>query len=372
VRAEPGVEQGVAGGPSGPVVLAAPDKFRETLTALQAAEAIARGCLHDPVRQLPLSDGGEGLLDVLETLGGRRRQARVEGPLGAPVVAEWLQVGGTAVVEMARASGLVLAGGAGGNRPLEATTRGTGELIVAAARALMAEPDDGEAPRVVVGLGGSATTDGGMGALEVVEESGGMGPVELVGACDVHVGFFEAVSRFAPQKGATTEQMAVLDGRFGQLAARYRRRYGLDVAEVAGAGAAGGLGAAIAALGGTLRSGYEVVAELLGFRAALAASRLVVTGEGALDATSFDGKAVGSVVRDASAAGVASLVVVGQATDDATRMASEEGSRVVSLSQRFGPARSRSDTARCIAEVVAEELRSGSLGGAGTHARDTP
>ncbi len=359
--------------PSEPAVLAAPDKFRGTLTARQAAEAIAAGCPSGlRVRLLPLSDGGEGLLDVLGPLGGRREHAPVEGPLGSPVTAEWLRLGHTAVVEMARASGLVLAGGAAGNRPVEATTRGTGELIAAAARAVGARAagdtageavggaTDGDAPRVIVGLGGSATTDGGTGALQAVEEAGGLGAVELIGACDVHVGFFEAVSRFAPQKGATSEQMAVLDERFERWADHYRRRYGLDVAAVAGAGAAGGLGAAIAALGGTLRSGYQVVAELLGFHAALAESSLVITGEGALDATSFAGKAVGSVVRDAADAGVSSLVVVGQATDDAVGTAQGHRSRVVSLSRRFGEERSRSETARCITEAVAESLREGS------------
>ncbi len=344
----------------GDAVLAAPDKFRGTVTARQAAEAIARGCPPGRmVRRIPLADGGEGLLEVLDVLGGQLERAEVSGPLGAPVVAEWLRAGPVAIVEMARASGLVLAGGAAGNDAVAADTRGTGQLVVAAARALEASRSGADPLRVIVGLGGSATTDGGLGALRAVEGAGGLGTVELVGACDVHVGFFEAVSRFARQKGATDAQMVELATRFDSVADRYRRQYGLDVADLPGAGAAGGLGAAIVALGGTLRSGYEVVTELLGFGEALEAASLVVTGEGAFDSTSFAGKAAGSVVRDAAAAGVPSLVIAGRATEDAIEEAIGLGSTVVSLSRRFGEQRARSETAACIAAAMAEYLESG-------------
>ncbi len=341
------------------VVLAAPDKFRGTVTARQAAEAIARGCPPgQKVRQIPLADGGEGLLEVLDLLGGQLETAEVSGPLGAPVVAGWLRAGPVAIVEMARASGLVLAGGAAGNDAVAASTRGTGQLIVAAARDLENRSPGEDPRRVTVGLGGSATTDGGLGALRAVEEAGGIGPVELVGACDVHVGFFEAVTRFARQKGASDAQMVELGARFDSVADLYRRRYGLDVTDVPGAGAAGGLGAAIVALGGTLRSGYGVVTELLGFHEALQASSLVVTGEGAFDATSFGGKAAGSVVRDAAAAGVPSLVIAGRATDEAIEEATGLGSTVVSLSRVFGEERAHSETAACIAAAMAEYLGS--------------
>ncbi len=349
---------------SEPVLLAAPDKFRGTVTARQAADAIARGCPSGwAVRRVPLSDGGEGLIDVLDGLGGDLETTEVAGPLGRPVAAEWLRAGPIAVVEMARASGLVLAGGASGNDAVGATSRGTGELIVAAARSLATGAATGAQATVIVGLGGSATTDGGLGALRAVEDAGGLGSVRLVGACDVHVGFHEAVSRFAPQKGATEEQMVELASRFERMADLYRRDYGLDVAEVAGAGAAGGLGAAVAALGGHLRSGYDVVTELLDFHPVLAASSLVVTGEGAFDATSFSGKAVGSVVRESSETGIPSLVIAGQATDEAIEAAAAYGSRVVSLSRRFGEGPARSDTSRCIAAAVAEYFESGGSGG---------
>lgn len=343
-------------------MLAAPDKFRGTISAADAAEAIALGCPPGrPVRRLPLADGGEGLLEVLGGLGGRLRSVEVPGPLGAPVIAEWLQVGPVAIVEMARASGLILAGGAAGNDPVAADTRGTGALVVAAARAV-AEVGGRDAGQVIVGLGGSATTDGGLGALRAVEEAGGLGPVELVGACDVHVGFFEAVSRFARQKGASDAQMAELAERFTGVAELYRREYGLEVADVPGAGAAGGLGAAIVALGGRLRSGYEVVSELVGFPPALRACALVVTGEGAFDATSFAGKAAGSVVRDAAAMGVPALVIAGRTTADAVEEANGLGATVVSLTARFGEDRALADTAACLREATAEYVGSGAGG----------
>ena len=136
-----------------------------------------------------------------------------------------------------------------------------------------------QAATIVVGLGGSATTDGGAGALEVIEAAGGLGDVELVGACDVDVGFVEAATRFGPQKGAGPDQIAELEARLESMARRYEDTYGVDVRSVEGAGAAGGFGGAIVALGGRLRSGYEVVADLLGLAELMRESRLVVTGE---------------------------------------------------------------------------------------------
>jgi glycerate kinase len=342
-----------------PTLLAAPDKFRGTVTAGQVAAAVDRAAspLGWSVRRLPLSDGGEGLLEALGQMGGVSRPVEVEGPLGMPVTARWLRIGPTAVVEMAQASGLALVGGAGGNDPLQASTRGTGQLMVAAARG---RPGEGVGPptTLVVGLGGSATTDGGRGALEAIEESGGLGGVELIGACDVGVGFVEAAARFGPQKGADPGQVAALTTRLEAVADQYERRFGVDVRQVEGAGAAGGFGGAVVALGGRLRSGYEVVTELVGFGSALAGCELVVTGEGALDVTSFLGKVVGSVLGDAGRAGVPVLVVAGQSSADAADRVERAGGRLISLSERFGVARSMSDTAGCIERAV-----SGYLGG---------
>jgi glycerate 2-kinase len=332
------------------VVLVAPDKFRGTVTAHQASEAMARGvaAAGGRARQVPLADGGEGLLDVLDGLHGTPHATEVEGPLGARVEAAWLRIGDVAVVEMARASGLTLAGGAEGNDPMAATTRGTGELVVAAARS--------GAGTIVVGLGGSATTDGGAGAVDAIVEAGGLDGAELVGACDVTVGFVGAATHFAAQKGADQRQIALLEERLRQVAERYRREFGVDVLSVEGAGAAGGMGGAIVALGGELRSGYEVVSELVGFRHQLADARMVVTGEGAFDATSLAGKLVGSVLRDAALLGVPSLVIAGRVTSEARRAAEQMGSHVVSLTERFGEQRALSDTAGCVEAATAAFL----------------
>jgi glycerate kinase len=345
-----------------PALLAVPDKFRGTASAGQVCGAIARGAASQgwTARHVPLSDGGEGFLDTFGELGGRRETTEVEGPLGEPVPATWLLAGSLAVIEMAQASGLVLAGGAEGNDVMRASTRGTGELIVAAARAVSAGPG----ATVVVGLGGSATTDGGLGALTAVQAAGGLdglggvGGVTLIGACDVDIGFVEAAAEFAPQKGATEAQVAELGARLSALADRYRRDLGIDVRNVPGAGAAGGMGGAIVALGGRLRSGYQVVRELLHLDAVMGGSSLVVTGEGALDAMSFRGKVVGSVLADAAGLGVPALVVVGRATPDGWREAERHAGHVVSLVDRFGEDRALADTETCVEQAVGEYLDS--------------
>jgi glycerate 2-kinase len=344
-----------------PRALVAPDKFRGTVTAREAAVAMAGGVSTAgwEADQIPLADGGEGLLEVLDGLGGTSETTEVEGPLGAPVAATWLRSGRLAVVEMARASGLMLAGGAEGNDPMAATTRGTGQLVSAIARSMASTGGT-----IVVGLGGSATTDGGVGALEAIVEGGGLHGVDLVGACDVSVGFVDAATRFGAQKGADDGQIRELEDRLRQVAARYRDQFGIDVLAVEGAGAAGGLGGAFVALGGTLRSGYRVVTELVGFADALAGAQLVVTGEGAFDATSLAGKVVGSVLGDADRLGVPSLVIAGRVSDEARAAAERRRAHVVSLTERFGAARALSDTAACIEEAAAEFVRS-SPGGPG-------
>jgi glycerate kinase len=351
-----------------PVLVAAPDKFRGTATAGQVAGAMARAATRSGWSAIrsPLSDGGEGLLDVSRRPGDRVETTEVTGPLGQPVAAPWLRGGDRAVIEMARASGLALVGGPDANRPMEATTRGTGQLLVAAARSLTdsgplpasgkVASGAGSCPTMIVGLGGSATTDGGLGALTCIEESGGLGQVELIAACDVSVGFLDAARLFAPQKGASRQQVTELTDRLGRLADQYQQRFGTDVRDIPGAGAAGGLGGALAALGGSLRLGYRLVADLVGLGHSLEHAQLVVTGEGALDATSFDGKVVGGVLGDASALGIPSLVIVGRATGEADEAARGYGARVVSLSDRFGEDRALHDTLACVETATAESL----------------
>ena len=327
-------------------LVAAPDKFRGTATAQQVAAAIATaaGRAGWACDQAPVADGGEGTLEVL---GGRVRRARVRGPLGEPVDAEWRMGEDAAVVEMARASGLALAGGPEKNDPVQATTYGTGELIATAI-------DEG-ARRVIVGVGGSATTDGGLGCVTA------LGPRRLRGvdvtvACDVTLPFVDAAEEFAPQKGATAAQVALLRRRLERLAQVYERDYGVDVRELPGAGAAGGLAGGLAALGARLVPGFDVVADALSLAERVDGADLVITGEGFLDAQSFAGKAVGGVVELAAEAGVPVLVVVGDIFRDELTPELLRGLEAISLVERFGEERARTDVLGCVGAVVEAEL----------------
>jgi glycerate kinase len=321
-------------------VLACPDKFRGTLTAPQAAAAIAAGAARAGWEgvELPLADGGEGTLVVL---GGGNQRAIVTGPLGEPVEAALrLEDDDMALIEAALACGLSLAGGPARNDPLRATSRGAGELIHAA----LAEGAD----RIVVAVGGVASTDGGLGAVEALRDSLPL-PVPLDVACDVDSRFLDAADVFAPQKGATPEQVGILRERLEQTAARYREELGVDVLELPRAGAAGGLAGGLAAIGARLLPGFDLVADRLHLDERLAEADLVVTGEGRVDATSFTGKVVGQVLDRAGAAGVETLVVSG---DAAPKLAID----ALSLVARYGPERAFAEPAECLAELVATAL----------------
>jgi glycerate kinase len=304
------------------------------------------------VVELPMADGGEGTLDViLATRGGARRTARVTGPLGDPVDAEWAMLGdGTAIVEMARASGHALVDPARRD-PLEASTRGTGELIAAALRA--------GAASVIVGVGGSATTDGGLAAVQALGWSFGGVPVTV--ACDVTTAFTDAATIYGPQKGASPAQVGLLTRRLEQLVGVYRDRTGVDVSALESAGAAGGLAGGLAAIGARLEPGFDVVAELVGLEDALGRADLVVTGEGKLDATSFAGKVVGGVLDLAADAGVARIgVIAGQVTDDAREEVSVRGQvTVLALTDRVWQAGEAFSRAALLVEEAAVELARG-------------
>ena len=339
-------------------VLAAPDAFKGTAGAPEVTDAIAAGAAASgwDCDRCPLSDGGEGFAEVLAAArpGGAWHVARVTGPAGRPVEARWWLAGDEAVVESAAASGLPLAGGAEGNDPVRATTRGTGELVAAAVAA--------GARRVLVGVGGSATTDGGRGAVEAIEAAGGLGAARVVVACDVTVGFVDAARSFGPQKGATAAQVVELEERLRSYAGHLRERYGVDVGALAGAGAAGGLAGGLAALGAQLVPGFDVVADSVGLAARLARADVVVTGEGCLDATSWTGKVVGGVVRLAAPAGVPVVVVAGVVGPGGDRPAATGGgaatgpAAVRSLTERFGSATALARPAACVQELAAELL----------------
>jgi glycerate 2-kinase len=329
--------------------LVCPDKFRGSLSAAEAAAALARGVSaagFDEVRSLPLADGGEGTLDALVAArGGGRRQARVTGPLGDPVDAAWgVLPDGTAVVECAAASGLALV--AGQNDPLAATSRGTGELIAAAVRA--------GARRVLVAVGGSAMTDGGLGAVTALGWS--LSGVEVTVACDVETSFVDAAAVFGPQKGATPAQVALLERRLERLAEVYRDRTGTDVRGLRHAGAAGGLAGGLAALGARLEPGFEVVARTCGLEAALAGASLVVTGEGRLDASSFEGKVVGGVLEWAEAEAIPARVVVAGQVAAGTEV--PEGVLVLALTDRvWQPEEAQARAAVLVEEAAVEAGR---------------
>jgi glycerate kinase len=248
------------------------------------------------------------------------------------------------VIEMARASGLEVVGGPEGNDAVAASSYGTGELIAAAV--------ERGAREVVVGVGGSATTDGGLGALRALEPVQRLRGVDLRVACDVRLGFVTAAEVFGPQKGATPAQVELLRRRLERLAQIYLEEHGVDVTGLVGAGAAGGLAGGLAAIGAQLEPGFDLVADAVELDERMEACDLVVTGEGYVDEQSFEGKVVGGVVEMAAELGVPVLVVAGEVMEPLS-----EDIEAVSLTRRFGGERSRLDTLACIEEVVAGHLR---------------
>jgi glycerate kinase len=250
----------------------------------------------------PVADGGEGTAAILaERIGGEWRGAEVRGPLGDPVEARFVLLGDgdTAALDMAEASGLTLVEPE--RRDAEAAgTRGTGELVLAAVGA--------GAKRILIGAGGSATTDGGAGAIDAINEGDGMRGAELVVLCDTATAFEDAARVFAAQKGADEDAVERLTGRLELLADGLPR----SPRGLAFGGAAGGLSGGLwAAFGAELRSGAEFVLDLLGFGPRLTASTAVITGEGRVDSQSLGGKIVGEVARRARDAGRPLHLIVG-------------------------------------------------------------
>ncbi|MBV9661292.1 MAG: glycerate kinase [Acidimicrobiales bacterium] len=292
-----------------PHLLVAPDKFRGSATAAQVADAIATAAVAAgwTADRAPVSDGGEGFCSVL---GGRPRAVKVRGPLGDPVESAWyeLEGGPVAAIEMALASGLDIVGGPGNNDPVRASTAGTGELMAAAVKA--------GARRLLVGMGGSATTDGGLGALETLEPHSRLAGVRIDVACDVTTRFVGAAAIFSPQKGATPAQVELLTRRLERLAQVYLDRFGVDVTDLEGSGAAGGLAGGLAALGAQLVRGFDLVADHIDLASRMERADLVITGEGLLDDQSFAGKTVGGVVELAAEVGVPVVVLAGDVEGD--------------------------------------------------------
>lgn len=355
-------------------VLVAADKFKGSLTAVQVAERVTAGLRRIvpglEVEALPVADGGDGTVDAAVAAGFERREVRVAGPLGDEVTAAFALRDGTAVVEMAEASGLQRLP-AGVFAPLTSSTYGSGELLRAAL--------DAGARTIVFGVGGSATTDGGAGMLaalgarfldedgEPVPPGGGglaelaradlsgldprLSSVELVLASDVDnplTGPKGAPAVYGPQKGASPAEVATLDAALAHLAKVLEAEAGARAAEHAaapGAGAAGGIGYGALLLGARFRPGIEVMLDVLGFAPALERADVVITGEGSLDEQTLHGKAPAGVAAAARAAGRTVVAVCG-------RLAlSEEALRGAGIARAYPLTSVEPDVARCIADA---------------------
>ena len=310
---------------TGPKIVVAPDKFKGSLTAGQAAGALARGIRTSipsaDVVEFPIADGGEGTVQMMLARGWQRVSCSVTGPTGPSVRADYAYLGGCAVMEMAAAAGLALVpGGPSPESAMHATTFGVGELI--------ADALERGAHRIVIGVGGSACTDGGMGAVTAlgarIDRSGArltgvdsrLSSIDLVVVCDVDnplTGPTGAAAIYGPQKGATALQVDALDARLRHWADHVNVATGRDLRTMPGAGAAGGLAFGLASvLGARLVPGIEFMLEFTGFHDLLADAQLVVVGEGSLDAQSLHGKGPIGVARVAREHGIAVVAAVGR------------------------------------------------------------
>lgn len=347
-------------------VLVAPDCFGDSLTAVEAAAAIATGWNRtrpfDSFMIAPQSDGGPGFVEVLSNRMGELRRLRVCGPLDGEVQARWVfdRNSATAYVEAAQACGLALLGG----RPtpetaLAAHSRGVGQLIAEALRA--------GARRIVVGLGGSASTDGGEG---MVAELGGLtearrklAAVELIAACDVEyplLGPWGAARVFSPQKGADTATVAALEARLEAWAHHLETAIGRDISGEPGAGAAGGLGAGMLGLGGRCESGAAIIAEHTHLDEDLTDAEMIVTGEGRLDEQSMHGKVVGALAAAAQPLNIPIVVLAGQVVMEPSAWRSVGIMSALSIAEYAGSVRlAQADAANQLmglAAVVAARL----------------
>jgi glycerate 2-kinase len=320
-------------------VLVAPDSFKGTLSAAEVAQAIGRG-LSDrgrPVDLCPVADGGEGTLEaLLPAIDGELRTATVSDPLGRDIEASFALGEGVAVVETAAASGFALLE-PDERDPVAATTFGTGQLIVEAVQA--------GAEVVYLGVGGSATMDGGTGALRAIREAGGVGDVKIIVLSDVRTPFEQAARVFGPQKGADPDAVTQLTKRLNDQARRFAR----DPRGVPMTGAAGGLSGGLwAELGAELVPGAQFVLDAVDFDRRMRAARAVVTGEGKLDQQSLAGKLVSEISTRARQAGVPCHAIVG------TRELDSFGVRVLDLQAVFEASTARQITAaaRRLADVL--------------------
>ena len=370
-------------------IIIAPDSFKGSLSSTQAAESIRAGVLRAlpgvETVLMPLADGGEGTVEALvKATGGRTVPAPATDPLGGKIESFFgiLGDGETAVVEMAAASGLPLVPPNRRN-PMVTTTYGTGELIKAAL--------DAGCDRLILGIGGSATNDGGVGAIQALggsfkDENGcevgpggrelarirsvdisGLDPriscTEVTVACDVDnplTGERGAAFVFGPQKGATPEMVQALDLGLRNLAEVIRRDLGMEIEHLPGGGAAGGLGGAAAAfLGAKLKSGIEIVLEATRFAERMKGASLIITGEGKIDAQTLQGKTINGVLRVAQAGGVPVLALAGAVEPEGYELLNHGATAVISILNKtmtLEEAQARTSELLCIAAEQALRL----------------
>jgi glycerate kinase len=362
-------------------VVVASDKFKGSLSARQVADALTTGLrAADPeivVDRVPVADGGDGTLEAALSAGFELCPEVVDGPTGERVSTGYARRGDTAVVELADASGLGRL--SAGLDPLGATTVGTGQLVAAAIAAGCTE--------IVLGVGGSSSTDGGAGLVvglggRVLDAAGrpvALGGAALADAASVDLGEIRRLLRgvdvvlasdvdnpltgsegaaavYGPQKGASVSDVAVLDDALGHWADLVAAAVGSDLRDRAGAGAAGGAGfAAMAILGAQMRSGVDTVLDLVGFDEVVAGADVVVTGEGSLDEQSLRGKTPVGVVRRAARLGVPVVAVCGRTTLDDAALRAAGLAHVWSLAQRQpDPARSMAEAAELLVQIGVE------------------
>jgi len=358
-------------------VVIAPDKFAGTLTAVEAADAIATGWLRrlpgSDLVTIPMSDGGPGFVDVLHAgLGGELIAVTVPDPYGVPVPATVLRVGSTAYVESAQAVGLHLTAPEA-RRPMHGSSRGLGELILAAVAS--------GAARVVVGAGGTATNDGGAGLLAALGatatgavldagpvgltglETVDLGPAraavagtEIVLASDVDtqlLGLVGATKTYGPQKGLTEEELLVADARLQRLAEATDRK----LATEKGAGAAGGIGFALLLLGATRQPGVELVADAVGLAGQVSRADLVITGEGAFDFSSRAGKVPYGVAQVATQALRPCIALAGQVLVGSREMRALGLEAAYSVVDRVGEERAFAAPAEALADLAERVAR---------------
>jgi glycerate kinase len=353
-------------------VVLAVDKFKGSLTGAEVADSLSRGLLRGQpdleVARVPVADGGDGTLDAFVSAGFERHPVTVTGPTGERVRTAYARRGTVAVVELADASGLARLGS--GTSPLHASTHGTGEVVREAVRAGCRE--------VVIGLGGSASTDGGAGLVEalgarILDADGApvppggaglhrsarldLGPVrDLLSGVTVTVasdvdnpllGPHGAAAVYAPQKGASPADVELLESGLSRWAGLVSATTGENHRDTPGAGAAGGTGyAAVALLGARIRSGVRTVLELVGFTDVLPGADLVITGEGSVDEQSLRGKAPFGVLAAAREAGVPVVLVCGRSTLPRSALTEAGVAEVWTLVDR------EPDPARCMAEAA--------------------